>query len=253
MGIPLDQVVGRTWRRGGRRRRAPFFGTTKVAILGCTESIRYAPWTDPSWTLVAHNSARNLVEREPDYWMDLHPPSCFQQKKRWHPTYYTWLQEQRTPIFMQEEYPHIPAAVRYPKERILSEFRPFFTNQVAWIIALAMTEGVRHLGLYGCQYKADTEYGIQRESCVYWLGRFEGAGGVVHLPPAYNTLLCQPAELYGYESHDSEGALIPSYRAAGPAVETPQTIRTDVPTTHADIGEPVAWDRAAAYGIARVQ
>lgn len=234
------------------RGRAPYFKTKKLAIVGCTTSHRWTPWADPSWTIAAHASAHSICQREPDWWFDLHRPECFKQSKNWHKHYYQWLKHQRTPIFMQEAYKEIPAAVRYPKERVLSEFRPFFTNHVAWMIALAMTEGVTHIGIFGCQYKHETEYGVQRESCVYWLGRFEGAGGTILLPPKENNLLTTPRELYGYESHDDKGQLIPAYNKIATMAKRPQKT-TDGPKMHVlelgevpehmDIGEPPALDR----------
>lgn len=251
MAIPLVDIVGPVPLE---RHRPPFFRTKKLAIVGCTPSSRYTPWRDPSWTIAAHASSWQQCVREPDWWFDMHRRECFTQYKSWRPGYYDWLKHQRTPIFMQEAYREIPAAVRYPKERILSEFRPYFTNHVAWMIALALTEGVTHIGLFGCQYKADSEYGVQRESCVYWLGRFEGAGGTVVLPPKHNNLLTTPRELYGYESHDEHGKLIPSYTKA-PTVTKDGVAHTLTPVPedgHVDLMPgplPVAWDRAAAYGI----
>lgn len=239
-----------TRRAAPDRARPPFFRTKKLAIIGCTASHAFAPWGDPTWTIASHASAKNFCQREPDWWFDMHRPECFKASKRFYKKYYDWLKHQKTPIFMQENYAEIPAAVRYPRERILSEFRPYFTNHVAWMIALALTEGVTHLGLYGCQYKADSEYGVQRESCVYWLGRFEGAGGTVILPPLYNNLLTTPKELYGYESHDAKGQLVPSY-AVAPTVKTDTKASAglkllapgEVPC-HANLGVPIAWERS---------
>jgi len=124
--------------------------------------------------------------------------------------YLQWLQQLQTPVFMQEDWPDIPMAVKFPKARILAEFRAYFTNHVAWMIALAMTEGITHLALYGCEYKHAFERGQQRGSAEFWLGMFEGRGGHVILPPGCS-LLNDPQELYGYESHDKDGKLLPSY------------------------------------------
>ncbi len=212
---------------GSARRRPPYFRHKKVAVIGCTQSSQFAPWHDPSWTIVTHCSARQLCRREPDWYFDLHPRSCFTQEgKSWNRHYYTWLKRLQTPIFMQEDWPEIPAAVKFPKDRLLAEFRPFFTNHVAWMIALAMTEGVQTIGLFGCEYRAHTEHGTQRDSCVYWLGRFEGAGGRLVLPPRLTSLLNTPKELYGYESHDDHGLLVPSYRTK-PAVTMEHENRWD--------------------------
>ena len=193
------------------RRRPPFFKTKKVACVGMTQSCAFTPWDDPSWTIAAHPCTHTQLGRAPDWWFDLHPPSCFKGRKNWNRDYFKWLRYLRQPIFMQEDWPEIPMAVRYPKERIMGEFRAYFTNHVAWMIALAMTEGATHIGVFGCEYAAEQERGAQRGSLEYWLGMFEGAGGHVILPPG-SRLLNKPAELYGYESHDPKtGRIIPSY------------------------------------------
>lgn len=198
-----------TWRVP--RRHPPFFRTKKLALIGNTQSKHWAPWHDASWTTAAHCCVKPFAPVDPDWWFDLHPRPCFTQKKGWNRHYYQWLQQLKTPIFMQEEFRDIPAAIRYPKERIIAEFGTYFTNHIAWMIALAMTEGVTHIGLFGCEYRHEDERGIQRGSCEYWLGRFQQLGGHVVLPPR-STLLAVPKELYGYESHDAHGKLVPSYR-----------------------------------------
>lgn len=203
----LNGVVG-----AAVRRTPPYFKTKKLALIGNTSNVIYAPWHDPSWTIASHPSARTHCKREPDWYFDMHRPECFKQSKSWNKNYYKWLKNLQTPIFMQEDWPEIAMAVRYPIERVLSEFRPHFTNHCAWMFALAMTEGITHIGLFGCQYAADTEYGVQRDSLIYWMGRFEQAGGTLVLPPKYNTLLCSPKGLYGYESHDEHGRLTREYQ-----------------------------------------
>lgn len=211
MGLTFEQMLGLKNTGGVSRRRPPYFRTKKLALLGSTASLQYAPWFDPSWTLAAHPCCRPSCKREPDWYFDLHRPECYTvEKKRWNPRYYSWLKALQTPIFMQEDVPEIPMSVRYPKERILAEFRRYFTNHCAWMIALAMTEGITHIGLFGCQYSGGGEREKQRESLIYWLGRFEQAGGTVVIPPKYNTIFEMP--LYGYESHDDAGKLVPAYQ-----------------------------------------
>ncbi len=243
-----------------RFRRPPFFKTKKLGLLGRTENIRYAPWDDPSWTFASHTSARELSKREPDYYFDLHNRACFtQESKQWNPAYYTWLQRLQTPIFMQEQWPEIPMAVRYPIETVLQEYRAYFTNHCAYMIALAMMEGVHTIGLFGCQYGAGTEYSTQRGSLEYWLGRFEQAGGNVVLPVKANSLLAFPSTLYGYESHDANGKLTGDYKAFKGANATgaikgkpePLQIQAKDDPTRPALAEPppgieIAWDRRAA-------
>lgn len=160
---------------------------------------------------------------------------------------------------MQEEYPDIPMAIKFPKERIMGEYRAYFTNHVAWMIALAMTEGVTHFGVFGCEYAHVYERGHQRGSLEYWLGMFEGRGGHVILPPQSH-LLNKPFELYGYESHHPvTGKLIESYRiskdaGAPPALpgppDMPELKLIDPKTAEGRIplreipGQPVEWGRS---------
>lgn len=199
---------------GAAHRRPPYFKTKKLGLLGATTNIAFAPWHDPTWTLAAHPCCRPQCKREPDWYFDLHRPELFRVKKKgWNPDYYGWLKTLQTPVFMQKNWPDIPMSVEYPLTRILGEFRGYFTNQCAYMIALAMTEGVTHIGLFGCQYAHHTEHGVQRDSLTYWLGRFEQAGGTVVIPPKYNSLLCAPKELYGYESHDEKGKLVKAYQS----------------------------------------
>jgi len=199
---------------GAARRRPPYFRTKKVGLLGSTASLKFAPWDDPGWTLAAHPCCRPQCRREPDWYFDLHRPECFRAKKGWNPHYYEWLKALQTPIFMQQAWPEIPMSVEYPLTRIQAEFRSYFTNHCAYMMALAMTEGVTHIGLFGCQYQGNSEYSIQRDSLTYWLGRFEQAGGRLVIPDTHNSLLRVPDRLYGYESHDEHGKLVPAYRVA---------------------------------------
>lgn len=253
------QLVGPV---GGRAswRRPPYFKTKKLGILGRTTSVRYAPFFDPSWTLASHTSAREYCQREPDWYFDLHRPECFRvERKSWNKKFYTWLKHLQTPIFMQEEWPEIPMAVRYPIELVLQEFRAYFTNHVAYMIALAMMEGVHTIGLWGCQYGHDSEYSTQRGSMEYWLGRFEQAGGQVILPVKHNSVLLYPSKLYGYESHDKDGNLIQEYRSRkllvdkqttlGPVkmeltVVDENTAEGRIPLAKPPDGEAIAWDRS---------
>lgn len=257
--VPLDYLRGSHSQGGVAYRHPPYFRTKKLALLGSTDNLVYAPWFDPSWTLAAHPCCRPRCKREPDWYFDLHRPECFtKEKKRWNPLYYTWLKQLQTPIFMQENWPEIPLAVKYPLERILAEFRAYFTNHVSYMIALAMTEGVTHIGLYGCQYSADAEHSTQRDSMTYWLGRFEQYGGTVVIPPRGNTVLRSPWLLYGYESHDEHGKLVAEYRAPAKfavkkdgktlALRESPVLREELEQALAKppAGHAISWERRAA-------
>jgi len=187
----------------------------KIGLCGShSASLVDAPWDDPSWELWGHSSARSWYGRAMDRYFDLHPPSCWSRGMK-KDKYTRWLAKNTVPIYMQDVYPDVPASLRYPKGRILQEFagaRPYFTNHVAWMVALALTEGVSTVGLWGINYGTRSEYMLQRGACEYWIGRLEQAGVRVVLPEQC-TLLKEPVGLYGYESHDeATGVLLPAYQ-----------------------------------------
>lgn len=195
---------------GGVDRPAPLpprtrFGigaVRKIALIGTAGTIFQAPWDDPTWEIWSHASACNIVPQDRvDRWFDLHPPSQFRKPKRWHENYLGWLRNLRTPIWMQQHYPDIPASVKFPKDRLLAEFGPYFSSQTAWMIAAALTEGVTHLGFFGIHYEATAEYRAQRPGCEWMMGVAFGRGVNLVLPPSC-PLLARPNYLYGYESHD---------------------------------------------------
>ena len=221
-------------------RRAPFASANgrlrKVACLGGGRSLPYAPFDDPTWELWAHASCRHLCRRDPDLLWDLHPPELWRnpKKKTWDPDYPKFLAKNRTPIMMQEEYPDVPASMRYPLETIVTEFpKGYMANHLAYMVALALIEGVTHIGVFGCDYSTGSEYGAQRGCAEYWLGVAEGRGVQVMLPPLCD-LLQKPSLLYGYESHPN-GIRDKSYIfSIGPKKATP----ADMPTPLVPVNDP---------------
>lgn len=231
----------------------------KVGLLGSHEAtLKHAPWTDPSWELWGHASSRGFYKRPPERYFDLHRQECWTKSNNKGEAYLRWLASNTVPIFMQERYPTVPASVRYPKERILAEYRRYFTGHGAWMVALAITEGVTHIGLFGVNYGkstsrgADCEYGVQRGSLEYWLGVAEARGVKVVLAEG-STILDDPHELYGYESHDEHGLLVQSYRArtwvlperAATAVPAHEKLADGRIKPPAAIAEEMAQERAA--------
>ena len=190
----------------------------KIGLVGSHgASLAWTPWHDPSWELWAHASARGMYVRSPDRYFDLHRKECWTKSNNKGEAYLKWLASNPVPIYMQERFPEVPASVRYPLEQIVAECRfPYLTSHAAYMIALALMEGVTHLGFFGVNYGkstaigADCEYGTQRGGTEYWMGRAE-ALGVQLVIPAGCTLLAEPKELYGYASHDADGKLVESY------------------------------------------
>jgi hypothetical protein len=202
VSIPLRPAVTRMGR--------------KIALCGShSASLTDAPWGDPSWEFWGHASSRAWYQHQMDRYFDLHPPACWTRGGKKTTGYPQWLARNTVPIYMQQKYPEVPASIAYPKGRILLEYadaRNYFTGHAAWMIALALTEGVSTIGLFGVNYGTESEYVRQRGSCEYWIGRAAGTGVRIILPEQC-TLLRDPKLLYGYQSHDeTTGALRDEYK-----------------------------------------
>lgn len=221
----------------------------KIALCGNASTLAEAPLHDETWEIWAHASSRmHLRDSRVDRFFDLHPRSFWGPGKKWDPEYVEWLTRQPVPIYMQRRHADVPASVKYPKDRVMAEFGRYFTSQAAWMIALALTEGVTHLGLYGIHYATDSEYVTQRAGCEYWLGVAFGRGVQIVIPHG-NPILKTPHLLYGYESHN-DGALHACYRPdLKEQRRTPSGLHGTIidmadPANRPplrDIGEPIAW------------
>jgi len=177
----------------------------KVGILGGHQpSLRLAPWADPTWEWWVHASISRHIQVRPSRLFDIHPPHVFNTKrKNGFADYPEFLQRSRIPVYMQNVYKDIPMSRRYPREAVKSLWPGVpVGSTTAWMIALALLEGVTHLGCWGITYSHETEYARQRANAERWVGVAQGAG--VHLVLPENTPFCrQPEEDYGYESHDT--------------------------------------------------
>jgi hypothetical protein len=179
----------------------------KVGLIGSApKSLACAPWQDPSWTFWSHaSSVQAIPHLRADRLFDLHPRAIFTMaRKNGFKDYYQWLQRCSTPIYMQDHYPEIPQSVRYPLELVRQQWPQVpIGSTTAEMIALALIEGVTHLGLWGIDYQHDSEYDEQRPNAELWVGIAIGMGVQIIIPAA-SPLCHEPTRIYGYESHTPE-------------------------------------------------
>jgi len=197
--------------------------TDKVSIVGfAPSSMRLAPFGDPSWEIWTLNNIYTALEvSRYDRWFELHrnfreyppmhdarvdPQSIVMGDAR--PavrvvSHVDWLQQQPAdrPIYFVEPQPDIPAAVPYPLEEIKAwcdhmKFAAYFTNSISYMIALAIAEGYKTIGVWGVDMAASGEYEKERPSVEYWLGIARGMGIEVVLPKETELL---KARFYGWE------------------------------------------------------
>lgn len=179
----------------------------KVGLLGSGfKSLACTPWLDPSWTFWVHaSSLLSIPHLRADRVFDLHPRHVFtMERKNGFKNYYEFLQHCPTLIYMQNRYEEIPQSVRYPLEMVRQQWPTVpLGSTTAYMIALALLEGVTHLGLWGIDYQSSTEYEEQRANAELWCGIAIGMGVQVVIP-AVSPLCHEPKLLYGYESHTPE-------------------------------------------------
>lgn len=172
--------------------------TRKVALIGSAESIDFAPWHDPSWEIWCHATCWTLAPRA-DRYFDQHPWDWIVGKNS--RGYMAWLKANRVPIYMAERRgKDVPASIRYPLERLQSEFPYPFGSHAAFMTALALTEGVTHLGYFGIHYTIRTEYEEQRANAEFWAGLAAGRG-VQLVIPAASPFCHEPRQTYAYQTH----------------------------------------------------
>jgi len=133
----------------------------------------------------------------------MHAPEIWKSPaNRNDPKHYEWLKSGDTPtIYMREQYPEVPKAVRYPLEEVQKtlllnfNYTRYFTSSVAYAIALAVYKGYERIELYGVEMETNTEYMYQRDCVAFWTGMAIGRGIDVYAP----IRLFETPFLYGYE------------------------------------------------------
>lgn len=143
----------------------------------------------------------NAWAKRADAIFQMHVPAIWKNpRNRNDPHHYEWLQTQTDcVVWMQDAYPEVPRAKRYPLEAILDMIgNPpdhFLTSSVPQAMALAAYLGqYTRVEIYGVAMETNTEYQFQREGVAFWLGFLKGRG--------VDTYFADPtfiAPMYGYE------------------------------------------------------
>lgn len=190
----------------------------KIAIIGTApSSVSLAPYNDPSWeiwVLKMYQSPRW------DVFFEIHDAA--EGEKRWPKEYVKFLQSEHKasdgglkPLMTQGKVANWPNSQAYPLKLITQKYGRYFTNQVSYMLALAIEQHgqtvkgvkqvVEQIGLWGvdmAQHGIDgrSEYAHQRPSCEFFMGIAVGAGIPVYIPPQSDLLKCR--KLYAFENDD---------------------------------------------------
>lgn len=198
----------------------------KVAICGAGPGKRLAPTDDPAWEIWSLNGSlmTDTTGRfRADRWFDLHEMHAQSAADL------EWIAACPVPIYL------VPQAFQraglrahevelsadgvvllcrtpicYPLDAIETHYGSYFACSFAYMIALALLDGMDVIGLYGCElaYGTERERTVEYANVSWWLGYAEGHGIEIQLP-ADSTLGRHPAR-YGIE-YDAEKQAVEQY------------------------------------------
>ena len=186
----------------------------RVAILGTAPSSRLmAPFADPSWTIWGSSPGNSgdpgsgpaALPRLPDAWVEMHANFLWPEYiHAYGQAYVKWMAEKTFPVLCPIDIPGykelFPRAMAFPWQQLVAEFGPFFfTSTFAWMMAYAIKQGVKEIGLFGVDMSSKDEYILQRPGGHYFMMKAIERGIKVTVPQESD--LVQPPPLYGI--HDS--------------------------------------------------
>jgi hypothetical protein len=96
----------------------------------------------------------------------------------------------KVPVYMLDKQDDIAQSVRYPIEEVTkligkatSKPTPYLESSIAYMLALAILEGVDRVGIWGVDLHCESEYAYQRPNLEYLIGLARGRGIKVFIPP----------------------------------------------------------------------
>lgn len=154
---------------------------SSIAIVGGSpSSIHLAPFDDSSWQVWAlGNQLDKIKGRRVDRIFEIHDDLSNQK-----PGYAEWLANLGIPLVVGEKFP-VQAEHIKPFDFNIETLGMYLTSSAAYMIALALHEGVTNLAVYGFDMAVDdAEYFHQRPCMEAWLGYARGRGVNVTIPDA---------------------------------------------------------------------
>lgn len=185
----------------------------RIAIMGTASTWKYAPFEDPTLEFWGLNDAHVLNMPRADRWFDLHPLDKMYFRPEHKPLYAVdipagyfvrpahhleWLRKQTIPVYVQDaKVLGSPSAVTFPRERCEREIFPTYNSSPAWMVALALLEGVTELHVYGIHLATEWEYVHQRPNFESLLTLAAARGVKIMLPKGCP--LMRSSHQYGFE------------------------------------------------------
>lgn len=157
-----------------------------VAIVGKAGTSAFAPFRDESWEIWGMPW---IVMPRASRFFDLHCEQVWNEGPR-KLGFDEWVDKgvaasPDAPVYCEPtRMGAYRNAIEYPLGDVMASLPiPFLENSVAYMIALAIFEGVDRIGLYGIHMMGSGEYAFERPSITYLVGLAQGRGIAVDIPP----------------------------------------------------------------------
>jgi hypothetical protein len=152
----------------------------KVAVIGLAPSTHAkAPWDDPTWEKwgLPWDASYGLMDRH----FEMHDRRLLDGPHSKRVTDYAQRLNDCARLYTQENYPFEAVAQ--------SIGQAYWNSSIAYVMALAIHEGAREIGIYGVDMDGTDEYGYQKANMEYLIGVARGQGINVYVPP--ESALCK--------------------------------------------------------------
>jgi hypothetical protein len=179
----------------------------KIALVGTAPSSRMlAPFNDPTWKIWGCSPGNMNVLPRYDAWFEIHSNLLWPSNVSYGAPYIEWLKQQKVPVYMQNQ-AHVPNATVFPWQEMTEEFgNDFFTSSFAWMMAFAMKQGAKEIGLFGIDMASRDEYILQRPGFYFF--RWEAQRRGVKITAPNESDIMQSPPLYAYSDSTPLGRKI---------------------------------------------
>jgi uncharacterized small protein (DUF1192 family) len=176
------------------------FGVTmkplKIAIVGtASTSVHKAPYDNTGWDIWSLGANAEFIPRY-DRWFEMHTQRVLKNTGSWNASFEFW-GKCGDKLMLGHPCPELPYAKPYPIEEIKAKFGNYFTSTIAYMIALAIYEDAKEIGIWGIDMMGDEEYARQRPCCEYYLGMARALG--INVVIAEESPLLRAERMYAYE------------------------------------------------------
>lgn len=184
----------------------------KVYIVGFAPSVEEVKWGLKDFDYWGINELYMEARgKRFDAWFEIHDIKDSPSKQaKYHQSF---LKNCHIPLVTQKHWDEYPMSMPYPREEVKAFVNKQFittdggagysdySNQIAWMVALAIYLGYEEIHLYGVDMAQKSEYQFQKSSCHFFLGFAAGKGTMLKVPASCELL--KGSVDYGFESDNA--------------------------------------------------